>query len=308
MSVVILFQHKEIGDWFKILKALLPDTKVEVYPEIENNDEVEFLVTWRPYENYINDFPNLKVVQSVGAGIDHLLHTLISDQVQVTRIVDPTLKQDMFEHVLSCVMAEMKNLLPYYKEQQQKVWKPQNYLSINQMTICILGLGEIGKLVAEKLVTLGFKVKGWSNSAKEINGVEAYFDEDGLAEAVKDANFVVNILPLTEATRGILNSDLFNLFTMPTTLINVGRGGHLNDADLILAIGDGQVKNAYLDVFHQEPLNEDHPFWVNDSIYITPHIASITNPETAILQVVDNYKRLKNNEVLQNIVDLKRGY
>lgn len=308
MSVAILFQYKEIGDWFKNLKALLPDTKIEVYPDIENYEEVEFLVTWKPYQNYMNDFPNLKVVQSVGAGIDHLLHTPISDQVQVTRIVDPTLKQDMFEHVLSCVMAEMKNLLPYYKEQEQKVWNPQNYLSINQTTICILGLGEIGRLVAEKLVLLGFNVKGWSNSAKEINGVDAYFGENGLIEAVKNANFVVNILPLTETTRGILNVDLFNLFTIPTTLINVGRGGHLKDDDLIEAINNGQVKSAYLDVFHQEPLNEDHPFWLNKSIYITPHIASITNPETAILQVVDNYKRLKKNEVLQNIVDLKRGY
>ncbi len=308
MSIAILFQHKEIGDWFKNLKAILPDTKIEVYPEIENYDEVEFLVTWRPYVDYVNDFPNLKVVQSVGAGIDHLLHTAIPNEIQITRIVDPTLKQDMFEHVLSCIMTEMKNLLPYYKKQQSKEWKPQNYLSINQTTISILGLGEIGKLVAEKLVELGFKVKGWSNSAKDINGVEAYFGEDGLAEAVKDVNFVVNILPLTQVTKGILNANLFNLFTIPSTLINVGRGGHLNDVDLIQAINNGKVKNAYLDVFHQEPLNEDHPFWINDAVYITPHIASITNPETAILQVADNYKRLKNNEALQNKVDLKRGY
>lgn len=308
MSVAILFQNKEIGDWFKNLKDLLPNTKIEVYPEIENYDEVEFLVTWKPYQNYINDFPNLKVVQSVGAGIDHLLHTAIPNEVQITRIVDPTLKQDMFEHVLTCIMAEMKNTLPYYKNQVDKKWKPQNYLSINETTITILGLGEIGKLVAEKLVLLGFKVKGWSNSAKEINGVESYFGEEGKVKAVRDAHFVVNILPLTKATTGILNTELFDLFTIPTTLINVGRGAHLNDEDLLNAIIQGKVKAAYLDVFHQEPLAEEHPFWENDSIYITPHIASITNPQTAILQVADNYNRLKNNEILQNRVDLERGY
>lgn len=308
MSAAILFQHKEIGDWFKNLKELLPDTKIEVYPEIENYDDVEFLVTWRPYVDYVNDFPNLKVVQSVGAGIDHLLHTVIPNEIQIARIVDPTLKQDMFEHILTCIMAEMKNILPYYKEQQLNEWKPRNYLSIKETAVCILGLGEIGKLVAEKLVALGFKVKGWSNSAKEINGVEAYFGENGLAEAVKESNFVVNILPLTQATTGILNTDLFNLFTIPTTLINVGRGGHLKDEDLLQAIKKGQIKTAYLDVFYQEPLNKDHPFWCNEAIYITPHIASITNPETAILQVVDNYKRLKNKETLLNKVDLERGY
>lgn len=308
MSIAILFQHKEIGDWYDKLQALLPSTKVEVYPEIENFEEVEFLVTWKPYQNYIQDFPNLKVIQSVGAGIDHLLHTAIPKEVLITRIVDPTLKQDMFEHVLTCIMAEMKNILPYYKEQELIEWKPKPYLSIKETTVAVLGLGEIGGVVAEKLALLGFQVKGWSKSAKNIPGVIGFNGEKGLKEVVKDAHFVVNILPLTEDTIGILNADLFNQFTIPTTVINVGRGGHLNEDDLIPAITEGKVKAAYLDVFQQEPLPKEHGFWKNSSIYVTPHIASITNPETAILQVVDNYNRLRNNEIVLNQVDLVRGY
>lgn len=236
------------------------------------------------------------------------MHTAIPNEVQITRIVDPTLKQDMFEHVLTCIMSEMKNILPYYKNQEKKEWEPQNYLSINETTVTILGLGEIGSLVAEKLVALGFEVRGWSNSPKEIKGVESYFGEIGKSNAVKNAHFVINILPLTKSTTGILNSDLFDLFIIPTTLINVGRGAHLNDEDLIKAIIKGKIKAAYLDVFHQEPLDKEHSFWENDSIYITPHIASITNHQTAILQVVDNYNRLKNNEILQNKANLNRGY
>lgn len=307
MSIAILFNQKSTDIWFENLKNLLPDTKIEVYPTIHNKEDIEFLITWKPHQNYSDEFPNLKVVQSVGAGVDNLLHTPLPDSVLVSRIVDTDLKQDMYEHILTCIMASMKNILPYYKDQLKSSWSPKKYLTISETTITILGLGEIGKFVAEKLAALGFKVKGWSISDKQIESVVTFKEQD-LDKAIINSDFVVNILPLTSQTQNFLNKDFFNLLSDHTTLINVGRGAHLVEEDLLEAIDNGKIKEAYLDVFRNEPLDDAHLFWKNPTIYITPHIASITNPETAIHQVVENFKRLSNGDKLNNLVDLKRGY
>lgn len=308
MSLALIFNQKSTEEWQRNLQELLPDTKVEVYPNISNLEDVEFIATWKPHKNYVAEFPNLKVVQSVGAGIDHLLHTKIPDSIKVTRIVDPALKQEMFEHVLACVMTSMKNLLTYYKDQVRKEWKPTIYQNIKETTITILGLGEIGKLVAEQFVALGFQVKGWSNSPKNINGVESFSGKEGLNAAISKTNFIVNILPLTDDTEGILNKDFFKECSDHTVLVNVGRGAHLIEKDLLIAIEEKQIKEAYLDVFVEEPLPENHPFWTNENVYVTPHIASVTNATTALKQVADNYNRMKNNETLLNEVSLERGY
>lgn len=308
MSVVILFNQKKSEDWLQKLKELLPTKNIEVYPHVEDSSKVEFLITWKPHEGYVHEFPNLKVVQSVGAGIDHLLHTPIGENVQITRIVDPALKQDMFEFILSNILASMKNLHFYVREQNENRWSPIEYKSIHNTSVTILGLGEIGKLVAEKLSFLGFEVRGWSNSEKSIEGVQSYYGREGLDQAIAATDFVVNILPLTNETEGILNQNFFRKLSSSTVLINVARGGHLMDEDLIEAINLGIIKEAFLDVFHLEPLTDSHPFWQHPKIHITPHIASITNPETAIQQVVENIFRLENGQILMNLVDLKRGY
>lgn len=308
MSVAIIFNQKPIDDWFDKLAELLPETKVEIYPEIENPNDVEFIVTWKPHVGYVNEFPNLKVVQSVGAGIDHLLHTPIPSTINITRIVDPALKHDMFEHVLTCVLTSIKNILPYYKAQLEKNWQPTSYKTIAETTVTILGLGEIGNDVATKFVNLGFTVKGWSNSSKNIEGVESFSGLNELENAISQTDFIINILPLTAQTEGILNEQFFEFCSDNTVLINVGRGGHLVENDLLTAIKNNKIKEAYLDVFIEEPLPENHPFWTNSQVYVTPHIASMTNANTALEQVADNYKRMKNEETLLNQVSMERGY
>lgn len=308
MSIAILFNQKDPLVWMNQLKEKLPEEKIEIYPAIENKDEVEVLLTWKPHQGYVNEFKNLKVVQSVGAGIDHLLHTPIPESIKVTRIVDPALKQDMFEHVLMCIMASMKNTMLYYKDQLNRSWLPKSYESIHSTTITILGMGEIGKFVAVQLKNLGFQVQGWSNSPKKIDGILTFAGRDALFDSVRTGDFIVNILPLTEETKELLSHTLFQQIANQPVLINVGRGGHMKDEDLVTALDNGFLKAAYLDVFHQEPLEIDHPFWTHPNIYITPHIASITNPDTAIDLVIENYKRFKSNNELQHVVDLKRGY
>ena len=307
MSIAIVFNQKPTEEWEKQLKELLPNETIEVYPAISNYKDVEFVATWKPASDVFIKFPSLKCIQSVGAGVDQLLGIEFPKDIVVTRIVDQNLAQDMFEHVLSCIMNSMKNLEQYLHNQLEKVWSPKNYLSIKDTTVTILGLGQIGQFVATKLVQLGFKVKGWSNSFKSIDGVDSFVGEEQLQDALAGTNIVVNILPLTSKTERILNHQLFQHLNH-AILINVGRGKHLNEDDLILAIEKSQIKEAYLDVFDVEPLPINHPFWDNESIYITPHIASITNPSTAILQVVENYKHLKENHSLLNVVDISKEY
>jgi glyoxylate/hydroxypyruvate reductase A len=308
MSIAIIFNNRKIEDWQEKLSAQFTDTKVEVYPEISNPEDVEFIIAWKPHKGYINEFSNAKVIQSAGAGIDHLLHTKLPEHVKVTRIVDEELKQDMFEHVLACVMISMKNMYKYSKSQENKEWKPVNYQSIKDVTITVLGLGKIGQFVAEKFVNLGFKVKGWSNSEKQIEEVKSFSGELELAEAVNGTDFIVNILPLTNETKGILNKNLFDEFSANTVLINVGRGAHLVDEDLIDALQSNQIKEAYLDVFNEEPLPVDHPFWENDKVFMTPHVASITNTSSVLLQIEDNYYKMKQKADLTNEVSLEKGY
>lgn len=308
MSIAILFNQKDPNIWFERLKEKLPDEKIEIYPAITNPDDVEFLVTWKPHQDYSKEFKNLKVVQSVGAGVDNLLHTALKDSIKVTRIVDPALKQDMLEHVVAFLFASMKNVIGYYMDQQNKNWNPQSYKTIHQTVITILGLGEIGQFVADNLIQLGFKVQGWSNSKKKREGMTTFAGRDELAKSIESCDFIINLLPLTPETQEILNLDVFKYCKAQPTLINVGRGGHLNDEDTIQALKVGYLKEAYLDVFHQEPLPENHPFWTHPNVFITPHIASITNPETAIDLVLENYNRFKSNQELKHEVNLKRGY
>ncbi|MCS4164045.1 glyoxylate/hydroxypyruvate reductase A [Sphingobacterium paramultivorum] len=308
MSIALLLNTARAEEWKVEITKHLPDVKVEIYPEIENYDAVEFALCWKPDANYYTHFPNLKVIQSGGAGIDHLFPNKIPSTLHICRIIDPMLKSDMFEHILTCLMHAMKNFSMYATAKEQQLWQPLVYKSIGETSVTILGLGEIGGYVAERLVQLGFLVKGWSNSPKALPGVVSFSGQEGLKAVVENSGFVVNILPLTDATRGILDHNLFKLCTNGIVLINVGRGDHLVENELLAAIDKGQIAQAYLDVFHLEPLPKDHPFWSCSSIFITPHVASRTNISSSVLQVVDNYKRMIRGEVLLNEVSLEKGY
>jgi len=308
MSIALILNSGRAEEWKFEINKHLPKIKVEIYPEIENYDEVEFALCWKPEADYYTHFPNLKVIQSGGAGIDHLFPKSIPSHIHTCRIVDPMLKSDMFEHVLTCLMHSMKNFSAYATEKAKKHWQPLVYKSIGQTCVTVLGLGEIGGYVAERLIQVGFNVNGWSNSPKNLQGVTSFTGIAGLGLAVEKTDFIVNVLPLTDATRGILNHDLFSLCPKGTVLLNVGRGEHLVDEDLLEAIAKKQIANAYLDVFHQEPLPQDHPFWNCSSIFITPHVASRTNISSSVLQVVDNYRRMTEGRPLLNEISLEKGY
>lgn len=306
MSFLIISSNRDPKAWVEALKAEAPDLNLEVYPEVKDPDKVEFALSWKHPHGVYKQYPNLKVIASMGAGIDHVINDPeIPEQIKITRVIDDQLTKDMAVFVLALVLDHMRNLSDHFCS---TVWQPKSYKRPESTTVGILGLGVLGAAVAEKLSQNGFRVAGWSGSAKDISGVESFHGEEQLEEFLKQSEVLVCLLPLTSETENILNKALFQKLPKGAYLINVARGNHLVEKDLPEMIDSGQLSGASLDVFRQEPLPEDHPFWKHPKIKITPHIASVTYPQTVAPQILENYRRMKNDEPLKNGVNRKKGY
>ncbi|MBD3749418.1 MAG: glyoxylate/hydroxypyruvate reductase A [Sphingobacteriales bacterium] len=309
MSIAIIFNSKATHHWEAALKQHLPETKIEVYPEIEDFAKVDMALCWKAEENVLDLFPNLQLIHSVGAAVDHItLKQNIKLDQTICRIVDDYLSADMFEFLLAIVMTEIKNLPLYQQLQTHQNWKPRKYKRIQDTQLCILGLGEIGAFAAQQFAQMGFQTKGWSQTKKALKNVTCFAGAEELNAAVADVDFLINILPVTLKTTGILNQPLFDKLAANTILINVGRGEHLVDKDLLTALNSAKLQSAYLDVFQTEPLPKDHPFWTHPKIKITPHIASVTQIDSAVLLVVENYKNYLSGLPLKHIASVEKGY
>ncbi len=309
MSIVIIFNNKAPEIWKETLEQKLKGVTVEIYPTVESQEEVEFILCWKPDKGVLSQFPNAKVIQSVGASVEHITNTQkLNHETVVTRIVDENLSRDMFEFLLSSILFKMKNFDYYSNQKQHQNWSPTDYKTVKETTISILGLGKIGSFVAEELSKVGFNVKGWSNSIKNILGVESFHGEKELNQSIADADYLINLLPLTTQTENVLSKRLMSSLKKGAYMINVGRGEHLVEEDLIELLDSNHLSGALLDVFRKEPLPKTHPFWKHPSITITPHVASLTNVNSAINIVAENYNRFKNNQELLNVVSLKKGY
>ncbi len=309
MSIAIVFNNKDTQPWAEGLQAVLPKATIEVYPNISQASAVTFALCWKPSVGVLEQFPQLQAVQSAGAAVEHITRTqTLPTQVQLARIVDPKLTNDMWEFLLAGTMAHLRGFTHYQHQQANKLWQQQPYATIEQTTIAVLGLGKIGAQVAQNFGQLGFKVKGWANSAKQLPAVECYHGNDGLNQCLHEASVLINLLPLTEATEGILNKINLQNAASGAYLINVGRGEHLVETDLLDLLQQGQLSGALLDVFRQEPLPPEHPFWAHPQIRLTPHVASLTSQASAVAQIAQNYRLHLAGQPLQHTVSLAKGY
>jgi glyoxylate/hydroxypyruvate reductase A len=309
MSILCIFENKNVDPWKKALTEKLPAATIEVYPDVKDALAVDFVICWKPKNKVFEQFPNIKVVQSVGASIAHITasQTIHKDQI-ITRVVDEKLSNDMWEFLITIVLSELKNTRSYTAQQATGIWQQQRYRSIQNTTVSILGLGSIGGFVAEKFAQMGFHVKGWSTSNKELLKVQSYAGKQAFDAFLKNTDFLINLLPLTESTKNILNKAVFQKLPKNAFLINVGSGAHVVVADLIDQLNRNQLAGAFLDVFREEPLPKAHPFWKHPKIQITPHVASLTNVDSATDQISENYRRFLKKEALLNVVSLKKGY
>lgn len=309
MTILIICSDKDPQPWVQALHKLDPTLDIQIWPNEVDNKAVKFALCWKHPEKVLQNYPNLKCICSMGAGVDHLLDdAFLPKHLPIIRLVDPQLAQSMFEYICTAVMFYFRSFDIYQSQQSLSHWQQQASKPINKTTIGIMGLGKLGEYSAKKLSELGFNVIGWSRSQKSIENIYSYYGEAQFTRFLAQTHILVCLLPLTKETYGILNLDLFNKLPRGAYLINVARGQHLVEDDLIAALDCGQLGGACLDVFNQEPLSPEHPFWLHKKIQITPHCSSITVPSSVAPQIIENHNLMRNNQSLLNQVDILKGY
>ncbi|WP_203142055.1 2-hydroxyacid dehydrogenase [Marinobacter mangrovi] len=309
MTILIIAPDKDPEPWISALKSLDPALDIQVYPNEARKADVTFALCWNHPEGVLRDYPNLRCICSMGAGVDHVLSDpQLPEGVPVIRLVDPQLAQSMFEYVCAAVMVYFRDFAAYRAQQEQALWQPRAPRPIGDTTVGMMGLGQLGEYSAIRLSRLGFNVIGWSRTPKSIEGITAYAGSEQLDAFLSQTDVLVCLLPLTNETRDILNLDNLRKLPAGACLVNVARGEHLVDDDLLAALDEGTLRGARLDVFRQEPLPESHPFWRHEKIRLTPHCSSLTDPVSVAPQILENYRRLKDGRSLLNRVMPSRGY
>lgn len=306
MILLVAVTGRDCSQLIARLQALLPEVDVQLWSECSNYEAVEFVLAWNAPADLWSKLVNLKAVSSFGAGVDSIDLSAIAAHVPVVRIVDDNLANDMAEYVLTHVLAHKLRLKEYYLKQSAFTWKPKRAYA--HQHVGILGFGELGKAAAMKLVANGFKVSAWSNSEKQHPEVSCYHTQQGLNEMLPLVDYLVCLLPLNQHTAGIINEDLLAMLPPHAVVINVARGKHVIDTDLISALDSNKIRAATLDVFTQEPLDKKHPYWSHDKITLTPHCAALSDINSVVKQIATNVKRLICGEELINKVDRAKGY
>ena len=309
-NVLVFKSDSDRVEWWRdeIVKRL-PDLDFRAWPEVGAVEEVDIALVWQPTPGDLARYQNLRLIISLGAGVDHLLDDPeLPRQVPICRIVDRTLTMRMTEYVVLHVLRHHRRQRAYDAQQRARGWGWLREPAAADRKVGIWGLGALGGDAAEKLVALGFEVAGWSRSLKQLPGIDSHVGRDGLKRFLNRTEILVCLLPLTPKTAGILNRETLAALPPGASLVNAARGGHVVEDDLLAALDSGHIAEATLDVFQAEPLGADHRFWSHPRVTVTPHIASITDPTSVADFVVEQIRRLNAGEPLQNLIDLKLGY
>lgn len=294
--------------WAELFAREMPELPFRIWPDIGDPREVRYLAAWQPPEDLATRFPNLEVLFSTGAGVDHFDFSIIPESLPVVRMIESGIIDGMVEYVTLAVLSIHRDWRTYLNQQREGNWQVHRVYPASSRRVGVLGLGVLGRAVLESLSGFGFTCAGWSRSPQQIDGVECYAGQDGLQQFLARTDILICLVPLTDSTRGILSKPLFDQLPRGATVINVGRGGHLVQKDLLQALDEGKLGNAILDVCEPEPLPSDHPFWTHPKITLTPHIASMTQPETAVEAVLDNIRRHREGLPMNGLIDRARGY
>jgi glyoxylate/hydroxypyruvate reductase A len=273
-------------------------------------DAIDYALGFRPQPGFLKTLPKLKAVFSLGAGIDGFLSDPdFPKHVALVRFVDDTLSREMAQYVVLHVLIQHRGERTFAAAQREAKWRQAMLPRPTEAArIGMLGIGEIGTMAAERLRDLGFPVSGWSRTRKSLAGIKSFAGADELDAFLAQSDFLICLLPLTPDTRHILSAPLFAKLPKGAYVINVARGGHLVEADLIAALDSGHLAGATLDVFETEPLPETSAIWKHPKIIATPHVAAITSPHVAAKYVIDGIAAMERGEPLRNVVDFERGY
>ncbi len=314
MALLILFRHLKPDRYKRELAALEGGLDIRVWPDCGDLEDIRHALVWKPEPGVLASLPNLQVIFSIGAGVDNVLSDTRLPDLPLVRFVDPNLTMRMSEYVCLQVLTHQRRMLDYRELQQERQWKelwPQP--GANEVRVGVLGLGVLGRDACEKLAALGFQVAGWSRSQKDIPGIECFSGNDGLDRFLARTDILVSLLPHTPETEGMLNAGLFARLAQDgplpgPVLVNAGRGRLQVEADIVSALGNGDLWAASLDVFEEEPLPSSSPLWTHPRVIVTPHNASISDIRAVCTYVLEQIAAHDRGEPLQNVVDLGRGY
>jgi glyoxylate/hydroxypyruvate reductase A len=309
MALIFYSENDPFESWRDALNAALPDLEVRPWEQPGDPEDIEFALVWRPPLGSLRQFPNLKAILNLGAGVDGLLRDPdLPAGVPIVRMVDTGLATCMAEYVLLHVLRYHREQPVLDAQQRAHTWRVIASPPATRRRVGLMGLGAMGGAAAALLKAVGFEVAAWTRSPRDTPGVSCFHGDSGMAAFLARSEILVCLLPLTAATTGILNRDLFAVLPRGAFLINAGRGGHQVEDDVLAALDSGQLGGATLDVFGTEPLPADNPFWDHPKVTVTPHNASIVNAESAIRHVCESIRQVRADAPLHHVVDPDTGY
>jgi glyoxylate/hydroxypyruvate reductase A len=268
----------------------------------------DYAVVWAPPQQFFDEQPELKAIFTIGAGVDGLLKLQLPSQAALVRLEDAGMAVQMAEYVSHAVLRHFREFDAYEGQARSGQWLQRRAQRHVDFPVGVLGLGVLGARVAKTLTQFAFPVNGWSRGAKVLDGVHCYAGPDQLQDFLAATRILVCLLPLTDATQGILNRDTLSRLLPGGYVINVARGAHLVDEDLIALLDSGHLAGATLDVFRTEPLSAEHAFWKHPKIQVTPHISARTLRLESVAQIAEKIMALQRGESVAGIVNLNKGY
>lgn len=308
MTILYNSEPRRGRAWQLLFEREAPDLPLRIWPDIGDPKDIRYLAAWNPSRELIESLPNLEVVFSIGAGVDQFDLSRIPPYIPLVRMIDPGLTQGMVEYAVFATLALHRNILDYLEQQRERRWHEIPSILSYRRRVGIMGMGELGRAAARQLQALGFPLSGWSRSRHEMADMTCFAGQEELPAFLGQCDILICLLPLTDETRGILCRETFNAMPEGAGLINVARGGHLIESDLLDALDSGQLSGAVIDVLNQEPAPPDHPFWSHPRILVTPHIASQTHAESAGYVLLDNIRRHQAGEPMHGLIRRELGY
>ncbi|MBK7470195.1 MAG: glyoxylate/hydroxypyruvate reductase A [Betaproteobacteria bacterium] len=294
--------------WARLFAERAPQVAFHIWPETGDPAAVRFLAAWIPPPDLTRLFPNLEVLFSAAAGIDQFDLAALPPDLPIVRMIEPGIVRGMVEYVCWAVLGLHRDMPAYLRDQRAEAWTPLRVLPAAGRRVGVLGLGVLGCAVLEQLRGFGFDCAGWSRSRHDVAGAACFAGQGELPAFLARTDILVCLLPLTADTRGMLDARLFAGLPRGAGLVQVGRGPQLVEADLRAALDAGQLGHAILDVCDPEPLPPGHWLWRHPKVWLTPHIASMTQPESAVEVVLENLRRFEAGEPMVGLVDRGRGY
>ena len=297
MAILLNNSGVENEPWVLALAEHLPGMPIHQFPDIPVPAEIHYAVVWNHPHGDLLNYPNLRAILVLGAGMDQIDSDPTLPDVPVVRLVDPAVGDDMAQYALYWVIHFQRRFEDYRMRAAQRQWQRFEVALSKEFRVSVLGLGPIGAFVARRMGLNGFAARGWSRSAKQLDDVVCLSGEDGLKQMLSTTDVLVNCLPLNRGTYHFLNQETLRMLPRGASLINLSRGAVIDDQALIQLLDERHIEAAALDTFVQEPLPVDSPYWQRDRLYVTPHVAGGTYPRSAAKVIADNILRMENGQL-----------